>query len=601
MNKKLFLLILIPALIIIGVYVFIRYSLKTTVHRGDNISMGKNQTDSASAKQSSALDLRPLFIERLKQLVAKTSDNVYDLSVGELKIDILASTASFENVVLKPDKKRADSLNRLGLAPAETFSFSFENLQVEGINFDDAITSKTMNYKLVKLTNPVFEIYRKPTDAREAKEIKEDFTQRFLKEMQKLSVQNLMITGGKVIIHNKGKSTVLKDVSINMQDILIDSATRIDPSRFLFAKKASLGFKDYKVETGNGKYTVAIDKVNVEAPGQTLTLVNFSLSSPLGKKEFSGRQTFAKEYYQVAFPSLIMKGVNWWSLLNEEEVVAKEINIPGGKVSIYLDRSKPPASRMGNFPAQLLMKLPLKISVDRLKANDLDFSYEEFNPISQQSGTILLNDVSMNIANVSNMNIKGAKPVTVNGKAMLMGKVPINAAFVFSLQKYQAGDFTAQISAKKAFDGTLINSFLMPMGMLKIERGNLQKLEANIRGNELNASGDVTILYQDLKINLLRKDNGDKDLDKKGVTSFLANTFLLKKDNPKAGNAVRTTQAEFKRIPEGGFFTLVWKTIMTGALKTIGAPAKIANKTVSGVKGQRSEVKGQKSEVKDQR
>jgi hypothetical protein len=47
-----------------------------------------------------------------------------------------------------------------------------------------------MDYKLVKLTNPVFEIYRNTNDT---KEIKEDFTQRFLKEMKKLSVQNLIV------------------------------------------------------------------------------------------------------------------------------------------------------------------------------------------------------------------------------------------------------------------------------------------------------------------------------------------------------------------------------------------------------------------------
>ena len=64
------------------------------------------------------------------------------------------------------------------------------------------------------------------------------------------------------------------------------------------------------------------------------------------------------------------------------------------------------------------------------------------------------------------------------------------------------------------------------------------------------------------------------------MTSFLANAFVLKKDNPKEGESLRNVQAEFKRNPDGGFFMLVWKTIMAGALKTTGAPARMANKTV---------------------
>jgi hypothetical protein len=571
-----FLLILVPALVIIGVYFFIRYSLITAVARdGEKIAAETNKTGAQSTNKIAAPDLRPLLIKRLQQIVAKTSNDIYDLSVGDMTIDLLSSGISLQNVVLTPDKKRSDSLNKAGLAPAETFSFSFEKLEVEGINLDDAITAKTMDYKLVKLTRPVFHIYREPNDATDPTE---DFTQRFLKEMKKLSLQNLVIEGGTIIIHNKGKSTVLKDVSINMKDILIDSVARNDPSRFFFAKKASLSFKDYKAALGKGYYQLGIAKVNVEEPAQILTLANVSVSSPFSKKEFSKRQNASKEYYQFSCPYITLNAVNWWSLLNEDELNATELDIPAGKCFVYLDRSLPPVSRMGNFPLQLLMKLPMKIDISRMKLNNIDLAYEEYNPLSRQSGTIHFNDISMNITNVSNKKGNGSGPMIVKGKGLLMGKVPIDANFIFSREKYKSGNFTARISSDKNFDGSIINSFARPMGMIEIEKGELQKLQANLQGDQLHASGEVTVLYKDVKLSLLEKDKGETILDKKSVTSFLANTFVLKKDNPKEGEEPRKVQAEFKRIPEGGFFMLVWKTILTGALKTLGAPARVANK-----------------------
>ncbi len=45
-----------------------------------------------------------------------------------------------------------------------------------------------------------------------------------------------------------------------------------------------------------------------------------------------------------------------------------------------------------------------------------------------------------------------------------------------------------------------------------------------------------------------------RKLDKKGFTTLVASLFILKKDNPKDGKEVRNEKAEFKRIPEGGFF-----------------------------------------------
>lgn len=577
MNKKLFWIVLIPALFVIGVYLFVRYSLQSSVWRGGE-KISNVAGDTSSQMKTTALDLRPLFLERLQQLVAKTSNDIYNVSVDSMTVDVLASRVSFQKVVLTPDNKRADSLSKLGLAPAETFSFSFDKLEVEGINLDDAITQKTMDYKLVKLTRPVFHIYQAPNDTADPKE---DFSRRFLKEMDKLSVKQLLIVDGKVIIHNKGKSTTLNDVDIDMKNILIDSVTRTDPKRFLFANSASINFKNYKVAMTGGDYNLSVGKVNVEAPEQKVTLTNVSFSPPIDKKQFAGRQKVSREYYNLSLPSVTINAVNWWSLLNQNEVDASQVNINGGKLFIYLDRSLPRASKMGNFPAQLLMKLPTKINIDRMRLNNVDLAYEEFNPLSQQSGTIHIRDVSMNITNVSNTPAKALRPVTVRGGGLLMGKVPLTANFSFSREKYKSGSFTARINSTSVFEGSLINSFAIPMGLIKIERGLIKRITADIKGDELQASGDITVLYNDIKLGLLEKDKGKKKLDKKSVTSFLANAVVLKKDNPREGEAPRKVQAAFTRVPEGGFFLLVWKTMLTGALKTLGAPTKIATKSVS--------------------
>src|SRR5215203_4791511 len=362
MNKKLFLLVLVPSLVLIGAYFFIRQSIKPNVKRdAENFSAETRKADSAKTKQTSLVDLRPLFVQYLRQLVAKTSNDIYDLSVNDLQVDILSSTATLYNVALKPDKKRADSLYKLGLAPDETFALSFQKLEVVGINLDDAITAKTMDYSLVRLTNPVFEIYQGKNNM---KQTREGFTHRFLKEMKKLSLKNLVIEGGKIVIHKEGKKdNVLRNVSINMKDILIDSTTRNDKDRFFFAEKANINFTDYKTLTANGQYNLAVGKVIVQAPEQRVTLNNFSLSSPLSKEQFSKNQKFSKEFYRLSFPSVTITDVNWWNLVNEEEVMAKQINVNRGKLFVYLDRSLAPKSKMGNFPVQLLMKLPITINI----------------------------------------------------------------------------------------------------------------------------------------------------------------------------------------------------------------------------------------------
>ena len=145
------------------------------------------------------------------------------------------------------------------------------------------------------------------------------------------------------------------------------------------------------------------------------------------------------------------------------------------------------------------------------------------------------------------------------------------------MARYKQGAFTAAINSNSEFQGSLVNSFSVPLGLVKVEEGTLQKIQAHIKGDQWQASGDVLLLYKDLKLDLLEKQKFG--LDKKDVTTILANAFVLKKDNPHAGKEPRQESALFKRMPEAGFFALVWKTLLTGALKTVGAPTKLASKT----------------------
>jgi hypothetical protein len=400
--------------------------------------------------------------------------------------------------------------------------------------------------------------------------------------MTKLSINNLIVDDGKIIVYHDNKKMQpqeLHNVQLRLNDILIDSATRESKDRFLFAKEANISFKNFSMPTTGGLYHLKIDSVAIKAPEQSVYLHNFSFASPYSKQQFEAKQKFRKEQYRLVLPSVTVNNIDWWKLLNQEEVVADKIETKNGKLSIYLDRSLSPHSKMGNFPNQLVMKIPIQMKVQALNMSGLDFTYEEHNPVSKQSGRIYIDNINLSIHHVSNVKQKQMQPMTAKGSGLFMHKIPVNTDFSFDMNQAASGTFACNIKAD-GFDGTLINSFAKPLGLVEVENGDLQKVYATINGDQWKAHGDVLVLYKDLKLSLLEKDKGKKELDKKDVTTFVANSFVLKQNNPAANDDPRREKAEFKRIPEGGFFMLVWKTMMAGVLKTIGAPEKIAYKTV---------------------
>lgn len=582
MSKKLLLIIGIPAVLLLGGYLYLRFSLKSSITKTEKVTgVAQPAIKELGGKKVSATDLRPLFITRLQQVLSQSSNGLYRISVGDMQPDLLASSLLLKNVVLTPDSSVLALQKKAGTLPDNVFAISFKSLLIEGVNLDDAITSKTMDYKLVKLVQPHITIIH--TKGAKKEITNEDFSSRFLKQMKTLSINQLIVEDGTVVIENasnKKKINRLNHVSVDLKNILLDSAARTNRKGILFSETAIIQFKNFVKPTPDGLYNLKMGSVTIKEPQQTVSLANVSFTSPLSRKAFVAKQKFSKELYYLTTPAVTISGVNWWALMNEEELVADAVTMQRGKLSIYLDRSLTPKSKMGNFPNQLLRKLPLKMSIARVNINNINFDYSEYNPISQQTGTMRLNNLQLSLQNVSNMQQKNPLPVIAKGTGLLMNKVPVKADFIFDMAEAKSGKFSASVQTK-SFDGPVVNVFAMPMGMIKTEEGVVQSAGGKITGNELKASGKVFIAYSNLKLHLLEKDKGEAELDKKGFTTLMANLFVLKKNNPEKGQEARRATAEFMRIPEGGFFTLIWKTILVGILKTIGAPEKMAYKTIN--------------------
>ncbi|HET7896169.1 MAG TPA: hypothetical protein VFL47_00820, partial [Flavisolibacter sp.] len=125
MRRKVFLLILIPAILLIAGYFALQIFLRTSIRKEEktqaqtvaSTEAQKEKPDTLGGKKVSALDLRPLFIKRLQQLLKKSSKGLYNLSVGDLEIDVLASQIVLSNVTVRPDKEEFTALQKAGQLP----------------------------------------------------------------------------------------------------------------------------------------------------------------------------------------------------------------------------------------------------------------------------------------------------------------------------------------------------------------------------------------------------------------------------------------------------------------------------------------------------
>lgn len=120
----------IVALLLVGGYAYVRLSVQSAVNKTEGATgAATKDVDSLGGKKVSALDLRPLLIQRVQQVIAQSSGGLYTLSVQDLRPDVLASTVSLHGIRLGPDTVVLQKLKREGRLPASVYAIAFSTLR----------------------------------------------------------------------------------------------------------------------------------------------------------------------------------------------------------------------------------------------------------------------------------------------------------------------------------------------------------------------------------------------------------------------------------------------------------------------------------------
>ncbi len=526
-------------------------------------------------KKNKLSDFNPLVREKLQSLVSTASGGLYRLTFDTLIADVVNSTVLMNNVQLIPDTIFAARLDSIGRRPADIFTISLKQLKVEGINIDDFLSNKKIDLDVLYLQDPSLRIDHKKTQGVVPKEDTasvQTVYQLIAAQMNRVAVKKIFIQHMNVDHHSFTKdgnksASHFNDVNIQFDDVLIDSVTQYDSTRFLYAKNANIFMSKLQFPTADSLYLVDLDTASIDAARRQLTVASLTLRPKDSKEAFEKKLAFVKERYNVTLDQIAFNDIDWWSLVSDESFEAHDAVIGKAKIDVYTDRRLPPypKSKVGRYPSQVVMKSPLLLNIPKITIADCSVIYTEVNAKTGSQGKITFDNCQGTITNVTNdsntIQVNPYLKITAKGKLMNTGD--IQAGFSFDMRKYEKGVFTVDMSLGQ-MDATILNSVTQPLGLFKIESTQIQSLSAHIDGTDYNGKGKIKFIYSGMKIEIL-KDEGDGTQKKKGFLSFIANAFIIKDANESA-----TKTATYTRDIHKSFFSVIWKTILIGILKTIG-------------------------------
>jgi hypothetical protein len=223
-----------------------------------------------------------------------------------------------------------------------------------------------------------------------------------------------------------------------------------------------------------------------------------------------------------------------------------------------------PASKIGKYPQQQLLSIPFPVNVQRLLVRNGKIAYKEKGAKSAQTGTVYFNKLFAQVDNLTNIkeNIQRRPEMKVNARALFLGVGALKTDWELSLRSTK-GDFKINGTLGR-FGATSLNQITEPLGMAGVKNGTIHNLRFALKGDDYGASGTSVLLYNDLKVELLKKD--EKELVKKEIASAVAN-LIIKDHNPSNGKT-RESMIQEKRDTTKSFFNLAWKSIFNGVKRT---------------------------------
>ncbi len=285
--KRLNIILLVVAILLVAGYFLIRSYLQSDVdHTNQN---GNAETPDAS------LDLRPLFIARIKQLVTDGSKGLYSISIDSMDVDVLQSRVILRNVQLLHNSEVLKTLDSMRQAPDDVINAAFDSLRIEGIHLNDIVRTDRVDFEEIYIIKPTIEIFRnKKSYNRNVDSL--TLYDRIMKNMERIAIGKVIVQGGQLISYNKaGNKKTFDNIAMRLNNILIDSSTEHARNRFLFAENASFSLNNYEMKTKDDAYIARIGSLNITAPEKKMTINDISLRTRYSRKENQQTLTQQKE------------------------------------------------------------------------------------------------------------------------------------------------------------------------------------------------------------------------------------------------------------------------------------------------------------------
>lgn len=287
---------------------------------------------------------------------------------------------------------------------------------------------------------------------------------------------------------------------------------------------------------------------------QSIVLENFLIEPKFSKAEYINHIETEKDLMDLKSKSLKIFDFELQKKDNLLHIISSKIKIDSTDFNIYRDKSIADDTSTKLLYSQALRELNFQISVDSLLISDMELTYQELLDHDRNVGEIKFNSIKAQVLNIHNSLKADNSKIKVEAQAKFSkgSEIAFSLNFTPDHEQFYVSTYLKQIEDKS------INNFIAPAIRIEID-GVIDEIKTSFTGNNSEMNGDFNIAYENLKLNILKKDG-----TKNNFASLISNAIMRNKDVNDHYELKKV-----KRDKTKSFWNYVWTFHLDGLKKCL--------------------------------
>jgi len=377
------------------------------------------------------------------------------------------------------------------------------------------------------------------------------------------TIQNVKADDFTIDSLGKNKTNLaIKTFSLN--ELHLNSANYKTPGKFIH-ESPDFTVKDFSGDFFNNKTFLQWNNMMYSYPEKIFTIDSLIANPSSDRETFIASQKFQKEYMTLKTGRISITGFDPGIYIKDSSIKANLFSIDKATLNIYHDKRLPTKEGVIKpLPAQLIKSIPFPVSIDTLKYDSLDLIYTELNDITMQAGTVPVNRLYGIIFPVKNTGLTSIDTLNIRANGYLLDSLWMRLRIRESYDDSLAGFFVSLRMRPASLNR--FNNFLPQLSSVRIKTGVLDTISMRAIGMDYLSFGEMKAYYRDLRVDFLKKNYEAKKVFLRGLVTFIARNFIIKKNNKS-----RTGRVFFVRNRERSIINYIFKMAMSGLASSTGA------------------------------